>query len=510
MTFEELQAIRSACLKNADRLVTSAQHLLNIGIYHTAYHLAALALEEIGKSGLMVLKYRYDKHKTGDESYDPDTEDHVKKLFWALWGMSILFGKPTPEEMKSSRGLAKLIHENRLKYLYVDTKNPLLPQDQATRTEAASLVGAANVRLDVENSLDLPQSDSPMEENIKWFIIATENPEQRSLLFSQYSYDRLVKLGDTDKWIAWLREEDQRLQQETQDAFEKEMAREIPMLVGFGEPKWKVKLRLRSDSHSIRNVFFTRWNAFPNLIRLDKSKDKREMVCQFSLPSSIPMQDVFDKGWIFSKLFVVALNIGSGGFFWWHVPRDLDKYFDEITDVETGLKIKAGGHSRLKVDWGRQVLTEVHVLPVFQVMHYWVRIRNTPEADALDAYFTGLALIGKTDIHLQFEANAFERFHHALKLAMYMSGDWNRQEGLQAAIERYLAERQLMVPSEDLEQLSRHLRLAAQLEATRTGISEITLEDAISMKRYCDVYFKLRAFELFQELLRKQAESPKG
>jgi len=75
-------------------------------------------------------------------------------------------------------------------------------------------------------------------------------------------------------------------------------------------------------------------------------------------------------------------------------------------------------------------------------------------------------------------------------------------------IERYLAERQLTVPSEDLEQLSRHLRLAAQLEATRTGISEITLEDAISMKRLCDIYFKLRAFELFQELLRKKAESP--
>jgi AbiV family abortive infection protein len=508
MTFEELKAIRSACLKNADSLVASAQHLLNIDIYHTAYHLAALALEEIGKSGLMVLKYRYDKYKSDDESYEPDTEDHLKKLFWALWGMSILSGKPTPEEMKSSRGLAKLIHENRLKYLYVDTKNPLLPQDQATRTEAASMIGAAKVRLDVENSLDLPQSDCPMEENIKWFIIATENPEQRSLLFSQYSYDQLVKLGDTDKWIAWLREEDQRLQQVTQDAFEKEMAREIPMLVGLGEPKWKVKLRLRSDSHSIRNVFFTQWNKFQHLIQLDKSRDKHEMMCQFSLPSAIPMQDVFNKGWIFSKIFVAALNIGSGGFFWWHVPRDLDKYCDEIIDVETGLKVKVEGHPGLKVDWGRQVLTEVHVLPVFQAMHYLARIRNTPEEDALDAYFTGLALIGKTDIHLQFEANAFERFHYALKLAMYVNGDWNGQEGLQAAIERYLAERQLAVPSEDLEHLSQHLRWGAQLEAARTGISEITLEDAISMKRLCDIYFKLRAFELFQELLSKKAEPP--
>jgi hypothetical protein len=141
-------------------------------------------------------------------------------------------------------------------------------------------------------------------------------------------------------------------------------------------------------------------------------------------------------------------------------------------------------------------------------MRYWVRIRNTPEADALDAYFTGLALIGKTDVHLQFETNAFERFHYALKLAMYVSGDWDGQEELQAAIERCLAERQVTVPSEDLEQLSRHLRLGAQIEATRTGVPEITLEDACSMKRLCAIYFMLRAIKLLQDSPVKEAESP--
>jgi hypothetical protein len=54
--------------------------------------------------------------------YEEEMEDHVKKLFWAVWGAAFLFGQPTPEEMDSSKGLAQLIHENRLKYLYVDTK----------------------------------------------------------------------------------------------------------------------------------------------------------------------------------------------------------------------------------------------------------------------------------------------------------------------------------------------------------------------------------------------------
>jgi len=109
MTFEQLQTIRTLCLKNAEDLVNSAKNLLGTNVDHICYHLAALALEEIGKAELMQSKFHLDKYRDTEEQYRPDTEDHVKKLFWAIWGMAWLTGKVSKEEIESGRGAAKLI-----------------------------------------------------------------------------------------------------------------------------------------------------------------------------------------------------------------------------------------------------------------------------------------------------------------------------------------------------------------------------------------------------------------
>jgi AbiV family abortive infection protein len=52
-SIEEMEPILNACLLNAERLLRSAQVVMAPGQYHVAYHLAALAMEEIGKAGLI-------------------------------------------------------------------------------------------------------------------------------------------------------------------------------------------------------------------------------------------------------------------------------------------------------------------------------------------------------------------------------------------------------------------------------------------------------------------------
>jgi len=48
---EEVEPLLKACLENAVRLVESAKAVASVhGCNHIAYHLAVLALEEIGKS----------------------------------------------------------------------------------------------------------------------------------------------------------------------------------------------------------------------------------------------------------------------------------------------------------------------------------------------------------------------------------------------------------------------------------------------------------------------------
>lgn len=55
-TIEEIEPILNACLLNAERLLSSAKAVMAPGQYHVAYHLAALAMEEIGKAGLIFIE----------------------------------------------------------------------------------------------------------------------------------------------------------------------------------------------------------------------------------------------------------------------------------------------------------------------------------------------------------------------------------------------------------------------------------------------------------------------
>src|SRR5574341_1393393 len=117
MTVEELKRIRDITLENAESLLTAGKHLVGRQFDHIRYHLATLALEEVGKADLMVMKHAARMHGGTGEPIDRYLDDHVRKLFWALWGPSFGREKLTRDQIESYRGLATSIHERRLHYL---------------------------------------------------------------------------------------------------------------------------------------------------------------------------------------------------------------------------------------------------------------------------------------------------------------------------------------------------------------------------------------------------------
>ena len=83
MTLEEAKEIWQACLEHAEDLLVAADNLLSKQPY-LAYHISTLALEEVGKAiqvGLAALPPRDTKPPFSD------IDDHVQKLFWALWSV---------------------------------------------------------------------------------------------------------------------------------------------------------------------------------------------------------------------------------------------------------------------------------------------------------------------------------------------------------------------------------------------------------------------------------------
>jgi AbiV family abortive infection protein len=504
-SFAHLSKIREACLSSAEDLLNSAKALLDSGAFQVSYHLAVLALEEMGKYGLMETKF-YMGRLSSSREFEPDIEDHVKKLFWAFFSMHLTGHKVDKKEFESLRGVASQIHKNRLAFLYVDAANPVQPRTKLTPEQVAPIIGLAENRIGYEKAVGLKEPTGELDENAKWFVLASEDPDKRGFIFSEESYAKLAELQSFKEWIAWNKERYEESAAELRTILEEEIAREPTEDM---TPKWKVHATFFSDSHSVRNSFISEWNKVSKHFVVGKTNKPNELTCQFLLPKRVTVSDIYDRGFAAAKIMAIALSAGTMGFFWWYVPSQGYFYTDRITDLESDAKLNFQPPHGLKIEWEeRQALKGEHVFMIKLMMSYLSRIRDTPEEAAMNAYMTGLALIAKSDCHLDFVINGFETFFRALKIAMTVNGEIKDGETLYDAAARCLGD-----TITDKGQLKKNLEIGQQIEHTKQGMPELRLNDVADMKSICDAYFLMRAAVVVREsvyknrVLKQTAES---
>ena len=117
----------------------------------------------------------------------------------------------------------------------------------------------------------------------------------------------------------------------------------------------------------------------------------------------------------------------------------------------------------------------------------------------MDTYFTGLALIAKSDLHLSFAPQASERFAACLSEAMRHFGDWDgTDDGLPAAIAASFPFKQ----PEDGQEL---LGLLRQVRRQPVLLEGLTLERSAILKVLCDAYLIRRFESMAQEASRQDA-----
>ena len=485
MDLEEQNKVRELCVKNAEDLVAAARALEGRGVDHVRYHLGVLALEEIGKATLLNTKFAIARH--GDPELRPKVvlDDHVKKLFWALWGPAFGHQVLTREQMESYRGLASTIHQNRLDYLYVDPGKPVAPQDKLRPEDADNIVNLAEAAAGMERHGGTLTLDPERAALAEWFIAATDDPAKRGYIMSQESMEKMVELGGVPKWMAWLRSSFDEMEAKSQALTEQEMNRALPTGAEGLEPKWRFKVRLYSESHSIRPKFISEWNKISKYILLQAGGRRDELVCLLTVPKAVAFDQMLDAGWDMSRKLVAALNIGSNGFFWWDVPKEHHFFYDEIRDVETDNLVRAEVHETLRIDWGNQALKVEKLAPIRLLMSYMAKVHRTPMEAAFDFYMHGLALIAKSDLHVRFETNAFEQFFKAFKSSLFTAGDWNGKGDLKAAADRGIGY--------EVEELERCLLLGSAVEQAKAAVPGITLQDVVWMKNFCDLYLLILA-----------------
>lgn len=316
--FDQLKKITAECLKNAQDLVKSAKLLIDENVDHICFHLAALALEEIGKITLLRTKFGARVAGRSEDFSTPVIDDHIKKLFWAFWGPMFAQGDISREQVDQWKGMAQSIHKRRLHSLYVDPGDGVSAEAKVTHEEAVRLVNLAEARVGLQAEEGEQELDEKTTQLLSWFIDASDDPEQRAYMFAKESMDKLAELKSPRKWIEGLHEEAMTLQAEAQKSMEEELSRPVPFGAEANEKRWKIKIRLYSASHSIRKKTLTKWNDMSSHIFLYPTNRHDELVCEFNLVKRLSVKDMWPGLWDVSRLFVLSLNIATQGFFWWY------------------------------------------------------------------------------------------------------------------------------------------------------------------------------------------------
>lgn len=504
---EHLKKVREICLASAEALLSTAERELGKGVDPICFHLALLALEEIGMSSLNTINYMTETAQADKEEFA--TDEHVRKLFWALWGGSLMRNtKWTKESIEQNRYLATTLHERRLETLYTDPKNPLPFDHRVKGAEAKMVIEFVRPRLEIEKLSNLTPFEPGDVEEIKWFFSSVDDPEKRKQIFSGTSLAKLAELGNGKEWIKWLRETYRKNEEDMREYAQKEMRRTKPEGEEAMAPKYRMRMRIQTPSHSIRNNAFAEWNKNVNWIRINKSKDrdvvrltKGEMVIDLTLVKGLHTSYVWEHGLFMTKLVVISFNIGTLGVFWWHVHKDIWTYYEDIVDLEAdpngSVKLRVAPPKRLHVgfDEAHWVLDQHAVSNVFYVLTFFLR-EFEKIGEFINMYSMGLTTFSKTDIHLRMEANAFEAFYKALKSVAKFFGDWDGKSDFLAVIKTQLAR------VKDMKDLENTFVLAKALEEDERHQKHhpITLTEVIAMKLYCDVYVQLKAKEYFEKL----------
>lgn len=505
MTSEKpMVELMKACVVHSRALLESARAVQRSGHPNIAYHLAVLGLEELGRRELLgVQTVAADRSEPPPAWSEKHTQNHVQKLFWCFFGAHFFEDKLTVEALDSMKGFAKYLHEKRLLGLYVghDAGGLTIPSEAIQADECERILDLAEARLTMASAEKLREEVTEEEQRLQaWFLKTADDQDRRRYIFSNVSMSKLAELKNVQAWVRWLKDEFDKIEAENMRLGQIELERSRNIDGKGSKNKWKVRIRLYSDSHTVRPKELNVWNKTIDWIKLIAVPEKKnQLIVEFILLDSIPVHGLWYFAWGLARHFVAALNIGTMGFWWWRMPEQVATYYENIEDLETKHGILLQRSPSLKVDWGQnRVLTAEDLSGVSAC---FVALPGPSEHEKLgpfNFYIGGLTFLSLNDVHWQCESTVFGNFFESLRAMMSEVGDWKQGEPFEPMLQEYLRK---LFPVGD-EDIDTFIRIARAFEAKSPESVTVTLKEASFAKLFCDAYFmhKFRPAALAKKL----------
>jgi AbiV family abortive infection protein len=504
----KIEPILESCFANAERLLDSARAVRAVpGCTHISFNLAVLALEEIGKSILLFQESLEIKSvpRAGEETRRPLEwiEDHERKLFWAIWfGDASLDWRTIPKHMETAR----FLHFQRLRVLYYD------PTQQDAQAEISdeylsACIDMADARLKSEKAKKYKELAEQDRSDIQWFFVASEDPQLKPFIFSMGSMEKQAEFNEGAGWIKWLRKTVEDSQRSAYEIAQREMNRKRPEDEGQYEDKWKLRIKLKSWSHSIRQNQLTKWNENIEKIKLYKGSEHNDLTVDFIIPKSITVQGIWNIGMQNCVIFVSSLNIASFGFFWWYLPTFVSRFHESIIDLESSCEVMIDRIPELKVVWPQQALKYDVLEQNLGVVFGFVARAREEHFAVYHKYFGVLGLMAKNDLFFQFEHHVVHDFIECLEMALKSYGDWDGSPStFESVIKGWFSGKE---GSDEFVAMVIDLRRIAGDVKQRNLQQPVTLEHAIRAKLAFDTYIHLKARAFFTDEIAKGNIKPK-
>src|SRR5262249_12975199 len=142
----------------------------------------------------------------------PWLDDHVKKIFWALWSFALSTKSISSTEIAKLKDAARGIHEFRLQTLYVDASKD---RDQVVDAgQLHQLIELTEARLIREENAHGDELDKEEKAILDWFLTNAEVERVQWVMYSTESFAYLESVnGDVRAWVKWIKERYEHLEQ---------------------------------------------------------------------------------------------------------------------------------------------------------------------------------------------------------------------------------------------------------------------------------------------------------
>jgi AbiV family abortive infection protein len=485
-TIEHYNRFRALCLQNAATNLRGAIRHKAQGENHLVFHLCVLALEETGKIFLGWIQLK--NLETGEPVPGMlDMEDHVRKLFWAIWGPYFTREVVNAEQLKKLQGMATRLHTQRLFSLYTNLDDLVPNHEKVTDAEAEDLyafaleclaLAEADGVMDVETA---NQSDSLKEK----FLELTRDPGRRNATFSPLFQEKLVELGNPSAWMQWVVDHFEAETKRLSNLLQEELARQPATDAQTLTPKWRISFRVSTPTHTVRPKINQADNTLAPFVRLRATKDSAVFEVDLDLDQVVPIGMVYTQGALLCRWFVAALSIGASGIFWWNARREPDKYYDKILDLSSSTELSARLAPENAWQWPqrKRPLTEEDLRYTHFIFRYLCRVPPPGSLEFFHHYLSGLAMVASTDIHLFLGLDAFLQFHAAFQKAVLQF-----EQPSEGQFKDYgYVPLQYIVP--DKATFQALIEKAEAMLAQRPSVHSVpTLHEVLLLKSYCDLY----------------------